>query len=426
MHNSKTAFPFLHKYKNGQKRSAMYFSINTKRLRAISGITIIGAACLAMPSCKQQEIRVPLENDKNAPAQVTNVKVESLHGGARINYSIPHDEDLLYVQADYKIRDEIKQEVTASYYANSLEIHGFADTSSHEVILYAVDRSGNKSEPVTVKVNPLKSPVQLAYDSLTYDADFGGIHVNIKNEAQGNLVTTVMIKDSTGDWEEYDKNYSGLPDIDFSVRGLPSVTTTFGVFIRDRWDNHSDTLVKVLKPYFEEELDKNKFNELFLDNDTKSTWALSGLWNISTTQFSGWHSANNAGVPVWFTFDLGVKAKLSRFRTWQVHDGREYSSGNIKQFQVWGSNDPNPDGTFDSWTKLMDCEVKKPSGLPMGQLTNEDKETAAAGDEFVLPLSAPPVRYIRFKIISTFANPAGSVTGSSWLLELSFWGQEVD
>ncbi len=426
MYNYKRFLSVFGPYKSIKVSATPYFKDGWFTIWKTGSTIITVIVWLSFSACKQNDLHLPLENDKNIPGQVTNVKVKNLHGGARIGYSIPDDPDLLYIQADYEIRDKVKEQVTASYYNDLLTIQGFGDTSTHEVELYAVDRSGNKSKPVTVNVHPLKSPVQLAYDSLSYTADFGGIQVNLNNETRSNLVTTVLVKDSLGDWDEYDKNYSSLPDIGFSVRGLPSVPTTFGVYIRDRWDNRSDTLVKDLTPYFEEELDKNKFSELFLEGDAKSTWALSGLWNNSTTQFSGWHSADDAGFPVSFTFDLGVKAKLSRFRTWQVHDGREYSSGNIKQFEIWGSDDPNPDGSFDSWTKLMDCEVKKPSGLPIGQLTNEDIETAAAGDEFVLPLSAPPVRYIRFKIISSFANPVGSVTGSSWLLEVSFWGQQVD
>lgn len=377
-----------------------------------------------LSACKQDNLRTPVENDGVAPDPISDVRIDNLHGSARISYTLPADQDLLYVQADYEIREGVKEEKKASFYDNSMVLEGFGDTTEHKVDLYAVDRGGNKSQVVTVTVKPLLSPVQQAYDSLSYVEDFGGVTVSFKNETQANIVITVMIKDSTGTWVDYDKDYTSQAGGNFSVRGLDPVPTVFGVFIQDRWDNHSDTLVKTLTPLFEEEMDKNKFKVLAFDTDTKNDWALTGLWDNNTVATTaGFHSENNAGFPQTFTFDMGVKAKLSRFRIWPVHDGREYSSSNIKQFEVWGSNAPNPDGSFDGWILLNNYEVVKPSGLPVGTLSNEDQETAANGIEFIVPLDAPAVRYIRFKILSTFASPPNSATGGAWLLELAFWGQ---
>src|SRR3546814_2358569 len=45
---------------------------------------------------------------------------------------------------------------SASYFADSLEVYGFADTSEYTVQLYAVDRAGNRSEVVNVPVTPLE------------------------------------------------------------------------------------------------------------------------------------------------------------------------------------------------------------------------------------------------------------------------------
>lgn len=388
-------------------------------------ISMIGICLLFLSACKQDNLRTPLENDGVAPGQVTKVHVENLHGGARIGYALPADIDLLYIQADYEIRKGIKEEKKASFYDNSMVIQGFGDTIEYPVQLYAVDRSGNKSEPVTVMVKPLLPPVRETYNSLSYAKDFGGITVTFQNPTQANIVITAMTKDSTGDWVDYDKDYTSQASRNFSVRGLSPVPTTFGVFVQDRWDNHSDTLVKTLTPLYEEELDKSKFKPLVLSTDAENIWDWPELWDnkMGENDRQGWRSASNLGLPVSFTIDLGVKAKLSRLRTWQVHDGREYSSSNIKQFQLWGSNDPNPDGSWDSWTLMGNYEIVKPSGLPAGQISNEDVETAAAGDESIVPLAAPAVRYVRFKIISTYASPPNSTAGGAWITEVAFWGQ---
>ncbi|MBN9267002.1 MAG: hypothetical protein J0I75_20995, partial [Hyphomicrobium sp.] len=36
---------------------------------------------------------------------------------------------------------------------------------------------------------------------------------------------------------------------------------------------------------------------------------------------------------------------------------------------IYGSNDPNADGSWDSWTFLRTCEAIKPSGSPAGTNT---------------------------------------------------------
>ena len=67
----------------------------------------------------------------------------------------------------------------------------------------------------------------------------------------------------------------------------------------------------------------------------------------------------------------------------------------------------------------MECESLKPSGLPPGQISSEDKAYAAAGEEFEFPPSTPAVRYIRWKGLETF-------TGAQFIhfQEVTIYGQE--
>lgn len=388
--------------------------------------TFISILMMTLLSCGKDNLNNPLEHDSEPPKPVSDVQWEAIPGGATVSYDIPSDPDLLYVLGEYEIRPGVRQEQKTSLYERQMTLRGFGDTQEHEVKLYAVDRSRNKSEAISVMIKPLTSPVQQAFASLDYFSDFGGITVSLKNESQDNLVVSVLTKDSLGDWEDYDNHYSGLPDIDFSIRGLPSKPVVFGVYVKDRWRNISDTLVKELTPLFEEELDKTKFRELRLLGDAGNTWDLSALWDNVTTRYNGFRTADNEGLPTHFNIDLGTKAKLSRFRTWQVHDGREYSASNARLFELWGSNEPNPGGSYDGWTKMGEYEVKKPSGLPPGEISNEDIASAAAGDEHKVPIAAPPVRYLRFKIIATFIAPPNSTTGGAWMVETGFWGEEIE
>src|SRR3546814_13409280 len=90
-------------------------------------------------------------------------------------------------------------------------------------------------------------------------------------------------------------------------------------------------------------------------------------------------------MPQWFTFDMGVTAKLSRL-TWFMRPGFFYSLHNPRIVEIWGTNEYDPDGSFDSWTLLTTNEQIKPSGLTVGQLSNADMDEigSASGRERVL------------------------------------------
>ncbi|WP_158640590.1 DUF5000 domain-containing lipoprotein [Anseongella ginsenosidimutans] len=377
---------------------------------------------LLLTSCERLEVRDALENDDTVPGSVTGIEIENISGGAIIRYTLPDENDLLYVLAEYEIRPGIKQQVKASLYNNSLVVLGFGEVKKYPVTLYTVDRSGNRSEPEHIQVQPTSSPVRDAFNALEYESDFGGINLNFRNEAKADLSATILIKDAFDEWIEYDKYYTALVNGSYAVRGLPAEPTIFGVYISDRWENTSDTLIKEAVPLFEEELDKEIFELLPLPGDAVSRWNLRALWDNNTTSNNGFHSSD--ALPKRFQFNLGEKSKLSRFRIWGIADGREYSSGNIKEFEIWGSDNPSPDGSYDGWTLLGEYEVIRPSGLNVGdELTAEDREQAAAGFEFIVPPNAPAVRYIRFKILSSFASPRDSEKAEVWFKEFTFWGQ---
>ncbi|MDR0724958.1 MAG: hypothetical protein LBF59_02980, partial [Prevotellaceae bacterium] len=78
--------------------------------------------------------------------------------------------------------------------------------------------------------------------------------------------------------------------------------------------------------------------------------------------------------------------------------------GNLRIFEVWGCQTLDPTGSWDSWTKLMECESVKPSGLPLGENTNEDEAMARDGEDFINSPSNPKVRYIRIKVLRTWAG----------------------
>ncbi len=89
-----------------------------------------------------------------------------------------------------------------------------------------------------------------------------------------------------------------------------------------------------------------------------------------------------------------------------------------KRIEIWGSNDPNSDGSDAGWAKLGEFTSVKPSGLPLGQLDDSDRAVAGGGETFTFTNPKTAVRYIRFKILEIW-KPGRF---SAHVMELSFKG----
>lgn len=381
-------------------------------------------AILAFAGCKSDE-NDPLDHDSTPPGKVTNVHVENMPGAAQISYDLPRDRDMLYVDARYEIRPGVFREAQSSRYSDHILVDGFGEAKQYNISLYAIDRSGNKSDSVNVTINPDKPPVQQAYESMDLTADFGGVSLTYQDTAQADLVVTLLVKDSLNDWVPADVYYSKTAVGAFSARGFKAVQAEFGVFFKDKYDNISDTATYLLTPLFEESIDKSKFSVYPLPTDNLGGWSPSTntLDHIFDNNYTSlYHTAPGSGFPEWTTFDMGQEVVLSRFKEYpRLGSQYVYDLGNLKTFEIWGcATKPSPDGSWDGWIKLMDCQSIKPSGLPLGQVNNDDIARATAGEDYTLPLGTPPVRYIRIKITSVWGP-----VDYAFIAEMDWWGKIV-
>lgn len=387
-------------------------------------LLLIMASLLMVASCKE-ELTGPSVNDGVPPSPVSQVIVKNEAGGALLKYTLPQDPDLLYVEAVYSIRPGIFRNTKSSFYNNNVRIEGFPLSQQYEVLLYAVDKGENRSEPVRVLVDPTTSPINKAFASLVVIPTFGGISITFTNEDSANIVITSMIMDSTGKFVDIHKNYTNLKKNTYAVRGLPSVDTTFGVFINDRFDNVTDTLIITLKPVFELQIPFNQIT--VVQGQAGDVWARRSPWD--------WHfifdgdmghfgnkfivTATGSGIPQSFTMDFKKEYKFSRFKMWQRNDNAYYTQG-PRTFELWGRLDAPDinDPSYDGWTKIGDYEHIKPSGLPDPQFTDDDKQYIIEGSDFEFELM-PAFRYVRFKTTKLWGTGDFLVLG-----ELIFWGEE--
>lgn len=399
-------------------------------MKKIYFITII-SLILNLISCKEEPIG-QISTDNIPPQPISNVQVESMPGGAKISYDLPRETDLSYVKGEYLFQGKTRI-VRASVYNNFMVVEGLGSIDPVEIILYTVDHSENVSTPVKASFTPSTPPIEEVFSSLELREDFGGVNASWLNETGTEIGITLYVSNDNGIMEEGETYYTNFKEGDYSFRGYDTAERIYALTVTDKWGNVSDTLKGNYSPYFEKLLDKSKHKRELLpvDNNTEhnSSWAFSKMFD-GITGNQGWHTKENdpnQQLPIYFTIDLGSKAKLSRFKLWHRFVASQYySHHNVKTFEVWGTNEYKK-GMFEDywnetwkndWECLGDYRVMKPSGddLPMSE---EDKVFAEAGFEFLVPVDKIEVRYLRFAVKSTWAG-----SKALHISELEFYGDD--
>ncbi|MGV3763585.1 DUF4959 domain-containing protein [Parapedobacter sp.] len=385
-------------------------------------------------SCKEEGRIDFIDDVAPAPGQVTNVTVDNRPGGAVLRYTLPVDKNLLYIRAEYEIQTGEIRETKSSYFKDSLVLKGFGEPGAYDVKLYSVGKNEKESAPFTVQINPTTAPVQLAKKK--FRDTFGGVAIDFENPEEENLAIVLLADTANlGYMSELITYYTSTPKGSFTYRGvdgLDPVKQEFAMYIRDRWGNLSDTVTAEVTPWFEEFIPKSTWNAYTLPGDippVNAGYPTTRIWDENYDQ-DGFHGLETQMLPHNITFDLGRTVKLSRLKYWpRKHGDDRWKRGHAKVFEIWGSVSPNPTGELDdSWIPLGRFESLKPSG-PGAQITQEDIAFADEGIEFEFAVTdfAPdpftPIRYIRFRTVSTYANASFSTVH---VLELSFWGELID
>ena len=394
-------------------------------------------------SC-EEEIRGPLRTDGIPPGIVTEISVTSIPGGAHIEYTLPADEDIQLVRAEYTLSGGEAALVRSSLFNNFLEVRGLVDSlNDHSVTLYVEDKSGNQSDPVMLDFRILPAPVFTAAKSVRMIPDFGGVRlfwsnpgeqfVSLRLFTQGEKNEPIDLAIESKDTHEEDT---------LIVRGFEPIERDFKVLVFDRFGNWSDSIIATLTPIKEVEIPKKDFKDIFLPGDITEAPAFignkSGLWDGATDGPRQWLSLDNGGQgrvedPVdeydpalgnpeshIMSIDLGRSIKCSRFIYHQGEAPQAYAFGGVRRFDLWVTNEtPDPNGSLEGWTKVLDnAQVIRPSGLSRSEpLTQEDIAQRDAGHEFTLPLETQNFRYVRFAFLE---NWLGTIVFSA--NEFTFFG----
>ncbi|MDO5980214.1 DUF5000 domain-containing lipoprotein [Flavivirga spongiicola] len=382
---------------------------------------------VAFFSCDEIE-HGPNVTNNTPPNDITNLEFVPTNGGFDISYDLPAGKNVLYVKAIYTNNKGVESEVRASAFNNSLKILGYGDVNEKQVKVVTVNESEISSEGVSFSGIPLTPVVDVVAESVEMRVAFGGIKISWVNETEVPIAIDIYAENEFGELEIVETVYTESLEETYSLRGRDPVEQAFKLVIRDRYENISgtvypDTPNQKLTPLLETRLDKSLFQQVALDNDDNwENWGavFENLWDENPSPENWVHTQGDIPRPSILTIDLGVNVKLSRFIMHQRGGTWGFRHANPRTFTAYGSLTlPGQDGNLDDWINLGDFESIKPSGLPVGTLSNEDRQRVLDGDEHEFDdQNLVEIRYVRIAVHTAWGG-----NNATHIRELTFYGQ---
>lgn len=397
------------------------------------------------------------DDDKNKedvkPQPISDYQIKAINGGAVISYTMPNDKNILYVMAEYERNGQTYIE-RSSLYNNTVTIEGLNTTGAVYAKLYTVNYYETKSDPLPIEFTPLDSPISIAYSSLVKKAGFGGIYLEWENISQTELAIRLMVKED-GQWVDKEVYFSSLSE-GRTFREFEDKSTDFGISIEDKWGNISDTASVTLTPIREVEVYPltHRLDIPFDKIAQNATYTRAKLYDHINGNNSWFADPPESDRSSTFTLDLQDVYLLSRVKFWArqlAADGvsrlSPYASGRVPLvMEFYGSAEIPADKLNDKgyWLHPLTekefthtgVEVSSPSFTDewvfLGRFTRERLDLLGhsneeiyritdAGEEFLFPEDAKPVRYIRVVILE-IAGGVPAPGGSFQIGELNFWG----
>ncbi len=411
-------------------------------------------AVLISASCKEENRFASHVTDDVPPGKVTITNQKPLYGGARFFYNLPADEDLLQVEAVYTAKNGKPYTFSASYFVDSIDVFGFGSTEAHEVKLYTVDRSGNRSAPVVVSVIPLEPAFSRVAASISVKPGFSSFFVDWTNELEQNVNVYVDYHFRLDGQERQLTTVfsSNLPVDRRFINDLylsPDDPVEVSVRVEDQFGNTSDYIEKGSLTLYEDiEIPKAKWmlpdaNDsiggvpmVFGDGlEGRSSKVIDGIidqgdnLNFMHTSSRGRTGRTADGNMPWnFIIDLGDYYELSRIVTVQRHSGglaniergHYYRWENVGMYNMYVWDEETNEWVFISQHKIP---------VPVGLSELEYVQAGEAGDEAYMfpddPKYTKPTRWFRYEAVKSF-NGNYTLEDANCLSEITLFGRKVD
>ena len=365
----------------------------------------------AIISCSDHE-----DLDTSPPGVLSNVSVTPTNGGGIISYTLPSDDDILYVKAVYTNSQGEEVFRVSSKHNTSVEITGLSQLTPVNVKLFVVDLNENVSETVSIDFTPLKSFIFFVQESIQISPDLGGVKITWENIASKTVFVYVHI----------------LEGADEVIRILSSNNAEESIFIRGLAPSEISISTKVedFDGNITELEEKGRYTPLFEEKIDKSTWTLVSGQSINGNAYEGktvnfWDDVvdtvetdadnsyfiatrdNNGGslnFPLDIVIDLNKNVKIQRFIVWQRaywYQGGgvtyHYQEENIKSFNLYASSDAQ------TWNLLGEFDIGDPRN-GAGEIPATAFQEAIDGHEFSLENTSEAFRYLKFQITSNYGS----------------------
>ncbi|MCS4227235.1 DUF4959 domain-containing protein [Sphingobacterium sp. BIGb0165] len=403
-------------------------------------------------ACKEIERFSPAADDGTPPGKVELRRYIPLYGGARFFYNIPKDEDLISIDAVYTNPNGKSFTFSASYFVDSLDVYGLPSTDEYTIKLYAVDRTGNRSEPLDVKVQSLEPAFTRVASSIQVKPGFSSFFLDWENE----------LKQDVNVYVDFTFNQNGTPRSLTSVFSsnlatdrrfindlvLPS-TEKVGVKVRVE-DSYGNTTATI---------DKGNISLLEDTKISKKDWVLpkaadsigripmafgDGLEGRSryviddiidrgdNLNFMHTHGRGRTGktadgnMPWNFIIDLGAYYELSRIITVQRHSGglanisrgQYYRSENVGRFKMYIWDDAKQD-----WEPVSEHFIPVPFGISELEFVKKGE----AGDMAYMypdnPKYTKKTRWFRYEAVKGFTSDY-TLDDANCLSEITLYGRK--
>ena len=362
-------------------------------------------------SCSKNE-----DVDSTPPGILSNISVVPTNGGGIISYSLPSDNDISYVRAEYTNSQGEEVFRVSSRYNTSLEINGLNQTTSIKVRLYVVDENENISDEVEIEFTPLESFIYLVQQSIEISPDLGGVKITWENIATKTVFVYVHILNGTD--ETIRILSSDNAEESLFIRGLDAVEMTFSTKVEDFDGNITDLqVVGNYTPLFEEKIEKNTWTLIASQSINGNAYEgrTVNFWDdivdtVETDSDNSYFIAtreNNGGslnFPLDIVIDLNKNVKIKRFKLWQRaywYQGGgvtyHYQEENLKSFNLYASNDAQ------SWELLGEFDIGDPRDSA-GNIPASAFQEAIDGHDFTLENTSEQFRYLKISITSNYGS----------------------
>jgi len=362
-------------------------------------------------SCSENE-----NIDTTPPGILSNISVMPTNGGGIISYTLPSDDDILYVKAVYTNSQGEEVFRVSSKHNTSVEVNGLSQLTPVSVKLFVVDMNENISETIAIDFTPLKSFIFFVQESIQINPDLGGVKITWENIASKTVFVYVHI----------------LEGADETIRILSSNNAQESIFIRGLAPSEITISTKVedFDGNITELEEKGKYTPLFEEKIDKSTWTLVSGQSINGNAYEGktvnfWDDVvdtvetdadnsyfiatrdNNGGslnFPLDIVIDLHKNVKMQRFIVWQRaywYQGGgityHYQEENIKSFNLYASSDAQ------TWSLMGEFDIGDPRN-GAGEIPATAFQEAIDGHEFSLQNTSEAFRYLKFQITSNYGS----------------------